>query len=124
MSISSIDEEVVMLGAGSVSAGRAEAGGAYMEDDLIIPEGGGSGSRLLEMLKAETGSGSIESYLNHPMNFNSSKAVARMLRGLTGMFGSLNYAIIDIVIGGLDLMKNSRKAAGNDDVFGGSNIHS
>lgn len=119
MSVSSIDEEVMQLG-GNVSHGT-------MEDDLIMPmeEGQRSGgsSKLLEMLKAETGSGSVESYLTHPMNFNESKGLARMLRGFTGMFGSLNFAVIDIIIGGLDLMKNSRKAGDNYDVSSRSDLY-
>lgn len=54
-------------------------------------------------LSAPTGDGAIEDYLDHPMNFNNSKGVARIIRGFTGMFGSLNYALVDIVLGALDL---------------------
>jgi hypothetical protein len=61
------------------------------------------GFALPEWLKAETGPGSIESYVDHPMNFNKSMAVGRILRGLTGMFGSLKYAVIDIVLGVLEM---------------------
>lgn len=59
----------------------------------------------LSFLKAETGEGPIESYFDHPLNFNESKGMARILRGATGLFGSLNLAIIDIGIGLLDVMK-------------------
>lgn len=99
----------------------------YMMDDLTTPEETPSGfSKGNEFIKkimtAETGAGSVESYINHPMNFNESKAVARILRGLTGMFDNLNYAIIDVIIGGLDLIKSRRK---NDyDVSGGSDLYS
>lgn len=54
---------------------------------------------LPEWIKAETGPGSIEEYVQHPLNFNSSREVAQVLRGLTGMFDRLNYAVIDVVMG-------------------------
>lgn len=62
-----------------------------------------------DFLKAQTGEGNIEEYILHPLNFNESKGMARVLRGLTGMFGSLSYALVDIVIGTLDLLKTSKK---------------
>lgn len=66
-------------------------------------------------LTAQTGEGSIEDYLLHPLNFNESKGMARVLRGLTGMFGSLSYAIVDVIIGGLDLLKSNKKVGKNYD---------
>lgn len=71
-------------------------------------------SRLKEILTAETGEGSIEMYIEHPLNFNNSKGVARVLRGLTGIMGNLNYAIVDIVIGSLDVLKSSSKGMKSD----------
>lgn len=62
----------------------------------------------LSLLKAETGEGEIEDYLSHPLNFNNQKSTARVLRGLTGMFGSLRYAMIDIVIGVLEFSKSKK----------------
>lgn len=56
-------------------------------------------------LKAETGEGEIEDYITHPLNFNESRGTARVLRGLTGMFGSLRYAVIDIAIGLMEFTK-------------------
>lgn len=63
----------------------------------------------LGFLKAPTGEGSVGDYLDHPMNFNNSKGMARVLRGLTGMMGSLDLAIIDIVVGTLDLLKTNKR---------------
>jgi hypothetical protein len=59
-------------------------------------------------LRAETGDGSIEDYLDHPMNFNKSSSVARMLRGATGLFGSLRLAVIDIVLGAFEFAKEGK----------------
>lgn len=69
----------------------------------------------LSFLKAQTGEGMVEEYIQHPLNFNSSKGMARVLRGLTGMFGSLSYALVDVVIGTLDLLKSTKKADINND---------
>lgn len=69
-------------------------------------EGTGGGSfRLPEFLKAKTGAGAIENYIEHPLNFGKSKALAQIIRGLTGMWGALDYAIIDIVMGALNFAK-------------------
>jgi hypothetical protein len=59
-------------------------------------------------IKAKTGEGTIEEYLNHPLNFNSQKSTARIIRGFSGMFGSLDLAIIDIAVGIMDMMKSSK----------------
>lgn len=71
---------------------------------------------IVEMLKTPTGEGTIEEYLIHPLNFNESKGMARVLRGLTGFLGNINLAIADIIIGALDVLKTSPKkgSASND----------
>jgi hypothetical protein len=61
-----------------------------------------------EFLKAKTGSGSVEDYIDHPMNLKKNEHFARVLRGLTGMFNSLDYAIIDVVIGALGYLKKPK----------------
>jgi hypothetical protein len=69
----------------------------------------------LGFLKAPTGEGEIENYLRHPLNINSSKSMARIIRGMSGMFGSLDLAIIDIALGAMDYMKPKPKAGINND---------
>lgn len=71
----------------------------------------GSGFAIPEFLKAKTGSGLVEDYIDHPMNIGKNEGFARMLRGLTGMFNSLDYAIIDVVIGGFKFMKKGDRTA-------------
>jgi hypothetical protein len=61
--------------------------------------------QLPSFLTAPTGEGSIASYLDHPMNYNNSDGMAQVIRGLTGMFGSLNKAAIDIVLGVMRMRK-------------------
>lgn len=72
----------------------------------------------LSFLKTETGEGDIHEYISHPLNFNQSKGMAQMLRGFTGMFGSLKLAIIDICLGALNFSKE-RKAIINVKPTGG-----
>lgn len=61
-------------------------------------------------LKAKTGPGPIEDYINHPMNFNGGRAAAQILRGLTGLLGALDLAIIDILIGTIQAINDRKKA--------------
>lgn len=77
-------------------------------------------SRVNEMvnriLTAETGQGTIGDYLEHPLNFNQSKGIARILRGLTGIMGNLNLAIIDIALGVLEVSKDKKGTKTQNDV--------
>lgn len=60
---------------------------------------------------AETGDGPISDYMDHPLNFNNSKSMARIIRGATGMLGKLNLAIVDIGVGVLEFAKGRGKDA-------------
>jgi len=64
-------------------------------------------------LKAPTGEGSVEEYLEHPLNFDKKKSTARIIRGLTGLFGMLNYALIDITLGIIEKWKEKDKVQEN-----------
>lgn len=58
-----------------------------------------SGFDWASLLKAKTGSGPVEDYLEHPLNFGRSTWLARVIRGLTGLIGELDLAIVDVIIG-------------------------
>lgn len=67
-------------------------------------------SGIIEKLFQPTGPGPLEQYQEHVLNFNKSVALARVLRGLTGILNSdLNLAIIDIGIGLLEMFKGKGK---------------
>lgn len=85
-------------------------------EELNIPAEAAEVRRGMDFsfLKAPTGEGSIEEYLQHPMNFNESRGMARILRGLSGMFDNLNYALVDIVVGIMDLSKSSKLRGANE----------
>ena len=53
----------------------------------------------LSFLFVNTGPGPIGSYVDHPLNFSRSEGLAQIIRGLTGFLGSLEYAVVDLVIG-------------------------
>lgn len=62
----------------------------------------------LSFLKTPTGPGSIEDYIEHPFNIFKSRGLAQVLRGLTGLLGSLSFALVDILVGGLQFMRERR----------------
>lgn len=63
------------------------------------------GNPIINFLKSPTGEGSIESYIDSPLNFNNSKGLAQVLRGLTGLIGNLDFALIDVTMGTLNYFK-------------------
>ncbi|HET6527339.1 MAG TPA: hypothetical protein VFG39_01175 [Balneolaceae bacterium] len=65
----------------------------------------GGGGFDLSFLKSRTGEGPVEEYVNHPLNFNSSPALARIIRGATGIMGELDFALADIAFGLLEHMR-------------------
>jgi len=92
-----------------------QATAAEQFDDIPVePLPQGPGVRVSDLLPdmsfllAETGDGPIEDYIEHPLNFNQSKGVAQILRGVTGIAGKLNYAILDIGLGMVQVMKEGK----------------
>lgn len=81
-----------------------------IEDTTSIIEN--STSRIgmdLKFLQAKTGEGTIEDYIDHPMNINKSKGLGQLIRGFTGLFGALDLAIIDIVVGLMHFAKERKE---------------
>jgi hypothetical protein len=68
----------------------------------------------LSFLQAETGAGELDQYINHVLNFNKSKSMAHIIRGLTGIFGNLNKGIIDVLLGVLQHFNNKKNGGVND----------
>ena len=71
-----------------------------------------SGFRMpaLDFLKAQSVDRPIEEYIEHALNFDKKKSTGRIIRGLEGFLGALNYAIIDIIMGLVE--KSREKKAG------------
>ena len=66
------------------------------------------GNSILNMLKSETGEGTIESYKNHPLNGKNNNSISQIIRGLTGILGSLNFGILDVILGCLGYVKEKK----------------
>jgi hypothetical protein len=64
---------------------------------------------FFDILKTKTGEGSIESYMENPLNLNHSQGLAQILRGLTGFVGALDLAILDLIIGGFKIYTDYKK---------------
>jgi hypothetical protein len=73
--------------------------------DKIIENTSIGGNPILNFLKSKTGSGSIESYNDHPLNFKNNHFLSQVIRGLTGLIGSLDLALVDIIIGTIGYFK-------------------
>jgi hypothetical protein len=59
-------------------------------------QSGGLFASLPDILRAKTGPGSVEEYLEHPLNFSKNMGLARIIRGSTGILGALDLAIITL----------------------------
>jgi len=66
------------------------------------------GNSILNMLKSETGEGTIDSYKNHPLNGKNNNSISQIIRGLTGILGSLNFGILDVILGCLGYVKEKK----------------
>jgi|GEM_PF-2650180 len=64
------------------------------------------------VLFSPTGPGPVSDYYDHPFNINESKGVARIIRGLTGIAGDLNYAIVDITLGAVEVYQEGHRKKG------------
>jgi hypothetical protein len=64
---------------------------------------------LPDWLTAKSPDVPVENYIDHVLNFNGSRWVAKIIRGCEGIFGALNYAVLDILFGVLEGAKTKDK---------------
>jgi hypothetical protein len=57
----------------------------------------------------------IEEYINHPLNYDSKTSTGRIIRGMEGILGALNYAIVDMILGLVEKWKE-RGTVAHDEV--------
>ena len=57
------------------------------------------GGAIWDVLKTPTGGGSVQQYIEHPLNVPRSEGIAQTIRGVTGFLGDTSYAIVDILFG-------------------------
>jgi len=41
----------------------------------------------------------VEEYLNHPLNFDQEISTGRIIRGVEGIIGNLDRAMVDVILG-------------------------
>jgi len=51
------------------------------------------------IIEADSSPKPISEYINHPLNFDQSISTARIIKGLEGIVGNLDKAIVDVAIG-------------------------
>ena len=92
------------------SIGKTES-----ENESVAPnqEAGINLSGIFDFVKTSTGAGSIDDYIENPLNFSGSKGLAQVLRGLSGFVGAISegFALVDIIIGAVRCSKE-QKAGG------------
>lgn len=88
--------------------GEVEEGAAVSETIQNEPQK--SGFKLdfdfLGIIKRPTGAGEIEDYLNHPLNRSKHLGMAQMLRGLTGILGTIDSWLLDVGLGYMSFTKD------------------
>ncbi len=95
------------------AAAEAAEDPVFTDPNLDIDAGQLYGPAIdLSWLKAKTGPGTIESYIDHPLNTTKSHGVAQILRGATGLAGDLDLAVIDIGLGLVEVIKEKRVSRG------------
>ncbi|MBX6773022.1 MAG: hypothetical protein IRY83_14935 [Chloroflexi bacterium] len=61
------------------------------------------------VLKAPARTDDLAGYLSHPLNPSGTPAGARIARGLSAMFGGLELAVVDLMLGVLQLIAERRR---------------
>lgn len=68
--------------------------------------------QIPNFLKAPAVNIPIEEYQNHTLNFDKKKSTGRIIRGLEGLLGALNFAIIDLIMG---LVEKAKEKGGSSE---------
>jgi hypothetical protein len=66
------------------------------------------------LITAETGEGPLSSYRDHTINFTGDEGGARLARGMTGLFDNLNLAVVDLVVGAVQVLLKKRPSPAGD----------
>lgn len=94
----------------------AEAANEEPEVDLpgaadLAGEPAPSPSWWERFISADTGEGPLANYRDHAINFTGDEGGARIARGMTGLFDNLNLAVVDLVVGGIQVFVGLKKQA-------------
>lgn len=74
-------------------------------------------SSLKRILGAEPPPKPVESYKDHALNFSGKESIAKILRGMEGIAGNLNRAVILIALGLIELYQEKTGKASKPEGF-------
>jgi len=72
---------------------------ALNDEDLTPDEKKDKPEGILKILLADSADKKLEDYTDHPLNYDHSDSTGRILRGVEGMIGNLDKALVDIIAG-------------------------
>ena len=81
----------------SQGADTSVAGSQYLQDANGMEDVG----TPTPWYMAESPDVPVEDYITHPLNYDESVALARVIRGCEGLLGGLRYALVDVIVGAL-----------------------
>lgn len=64
-----------------------------------------------KIFKAKSSDKPIEEFTQHPFNYDKKNSTGRIIRGLEGLLGALNYAIVDLIMGFVEKWKEGKDGA-------------
>jgi len=79
---------------------------------------GNSFSFLKDIIGAEPPPKGLEQYKDHALNFSGKDSIAKILRGMEGIVGNLNKAVVLIALGVIELYNERTEAQTPDNVGG------
>lgn len=85
--------------------------GVFVDENQPAQEenkGLGLGGYLKELFTIPRGSDTMEQYKENPLNFDKSEETGIFLRGVDGLVGSLNSALVDIIVGIYRIFRKKR----------------
>lgn len=79
------------IGLESGSSGSSGSSGVSDESE--------AGNSNVAWLRARSKNKDPAAYKSHPLNFDGTESTGQILKGIEGLLGSLDYAVVDILIG-------------------------
>jgi hypothetical protein len=64
--------------------------------------------KFIMCLRSKSGEGTITDYKNNSLNINNDENIAQILKGFSGMFGNINSAVLDIIMGTINYFKSKK----------------
>lgn len=103
------DEDLEDLGSETLEDGDSSNSSETANNEMF--------SGLKRILGAEPPPKPVESYKDHALNFSGKDSIAKILRGMEGIAGNLNRAVILIALGLIELYQEKTDKASKPEGF-------